>query len=137
MRTIKKSTAPFKLLCTGMVWYPKGNREKDHWETYAVERDVPFAFIKREDIRCHSDVQDTTSNISRFAETKDLDIRFMSVSSPLCMNASSRALMLSIQLKSESPSAKRIPGCGGHLQEAHSNLDQYDGKGNILIQRRK
>ena len=49
-RTIKKSTAPFKLLCTGMVWYPKGNREKDHWETYAVERDALFAFIKREKI---------------------------------------------------------------------------------------
>ncbi|HTN76242.1 MAG TPA: alkaline phosphatase D family protein [Pirellulaceae bacterium] len=49
-RTLKSSTAPFKILCTGMVWYPKGNREKDHWETYAAERDALFAFIKRERI---------------------------------------------------------------------------------------
>ncbi|MEM7010688.1 MAG: hypothetical protein AAF585_04310 [Verrucomicrobiota bacterium] len=27
-RTLKESTAQFKLLCGGMVWYPKGNWEK-------------------------------------------------------------------------------------------------------------
>ncbi len=49
-RTLKASTAPFKLLCTGMVWYHKGNTEKDHWETYAVEREALFAFIRKEKI---------------------------------------------------------------------------------------
>jgi alkaline phosphatase D len=33
-----------------MVWYPKGNKEKDHWETYAAEREAIFAFIKSERI---------------------------------------------------------------------------------------
>ncbi len=49
-RTLKESTAPFKILCTGMVWYPKGNREKDHWETYSSEREAIFAFIQKERI---------------------------------------------------------------------------------------
>lgn len=48
--TLKASTAPFKLLCCGMVWYPKGNSEKDHWETYAAEREALFAFIKKNQI---------------------------------------------------------------------------------------
>lgn len=49
-RTLKASTAPFKILCTGMVWYPKGNAEKDHWETYSAEREAIFTFIRREAI---------------------------------------------------------------------------------------
>ncbi|QDV31829.1 Alkaline phosphatase D precursor [Planctopirus ephydatiae] len=49
-RTLKASTAPFKILCTGMVWYPKGNKEKDHWETYSAERDALFAWIKQQQI---------------------------------------------------------------------------------------
>jgi alkaline phosphatase D len=49
-RTLKASTAPFKILCTGMVWYPKGNAEKDHWETYSAEREAIFTFIKQEKI---------------------------------------------------------------------------------------
>lgn len=48
--SLKASTAPFKLLCCGMVWYPKGNSEKDHWETYAAEREAIFAFIKENQI---------------------------------------------------------------------------------------
>lgn len=48
--TLKASTAPFKILCTGMVWYPKGNKEKDHWETYSAEREAMFAWIKEQQI---------------------------------------------------------------------------------------
>ena len=81
-RTIKKSTA------AGMVWYPKGNREKDHWETYAVERDALFAFIKREKISgvilMSGDI-----HVSRHHDygNERLGYPLMSVSSPLCMNA--------------------------------------------------
>lgn len=39
------STAPFKVLATGMVWHDKPNREKDDWETYAHEREVLFDFL--------------------------------------------------------------------------------------------
>ncbi|MFD0894637.1 alkaline phosphatase family protein [Luteolibacter ambystomatis] len=49
-RTLKASTAPFKILCTGMVWYPKGGKEKDHWETYSSEREAIYSFIKDEKI---------------------------------------------------------------------------------------
>jgi alkaline phosphatase D len=49
-RTLKASTAPFKILCTGMTWYPKGNKEKDHWETYSAEREAIYSFIKSERI---------------------------------------------------------------------------------------
>lgn len=49
-QSLKASDAPFKLLCTGMVWYPKGNKEKDHWETYSAEREAIFQFIKKEKI---------------------------------------------------------------------------------------
>lgn len=49
-KSLKASTAPFKILCTGMVWYPKGNKEKDHWETYSGEREAIYSFIKDEKI---------------------------------------------------------------------------------------
>lgn len=39
------STAPFKVLATGMVWHDKPNREKDDWETYAHEREAVFDFL--------------------------------------------------------------------------------------------
>ncbi len=39
------STAPFKVLATGMVWHDKPNREKDDWETYAHEREALFDFL--------------------------------------------------------------------------------------------
>jgi alkaline phosphatase D len=44
-RSLADSTAPFKLLVTGMVWHDKPNREKDDWETYAHERDALFRSI--------------------------------------------------------------------------------------------
>jgi len=39
------STAPFKLLATGMIWDDKKNSEKDDWETYRYEREALFDFI--------------------------------------------------------------------------------------------
>ena len=42
---LKRSTAPFKLLATGMIWDDKKNGEKDDWETYAHEREALFDFI--------------------------------------------------------------------------------------------
>jgi alkaline phosphatase D len=49
-RTLKASDAPFKILCTGMTWYPKGGKEKDHWETYSSEREAIYSFIMDEKI---------------------------------------------------------------------------------------
>lgn len=41
-----ESDAPFKLLCTGMVWNGAVRPGKrDHWATYAHERDALFAFL--------------------------------------------------------------------------------------------
>ena len=48
---LKQSTAPFKLLATGMIWDDKQNGEKDDWETYAHEREAIFDFIGEENIR--------------------------------------------------------------------------------------
>lgn len=42
---LKQSTAPFKLLVTGMIWDDKKNGEKDDWHTYAHEREAIFDFI--------------------------------------------------------------------------------------------
>ncbi|MBM82047.1 MAG: hypothetical protein CMJ78_15860 [Planctomycetaceae bacterium] len=42
---LKSSTAPFKLLATGMIWDDKKNSEKDDWGTYAHEREALFDFI--------------------------------------------------------------------------------------------
>lgn len=44
------STAPFKLLVTGMIWDDKKNGEKDDWNTYAHEREAIFDFIGRNNI---------------------------------------------------------------------------------------
>jgi alkaline phosphatase D len=44
-RSLAASTAPFKVLVTGLVWHDKPNREKDDWETYAHEREALFRFI--------------------------------------------------------------------------------------------
>lgn len=40
-----RSTAPFKILATGMIWDDKKNGEKDDWGTYAHEREALFDFI--------------------------------------------------------------------------------------------
>lgn len=42
---LEASTAPFKILATGMIWDDKENKEKDDWGTYAHERDAIFQFI--------------------------------------------------------------------------------------------
>jgi alkaline phosphatase D len=44
------STAPFKILATGMVWHDKPNKEKDDWETYAHEREALFDFLAAQKI---------------------------------------------------------------------------------------
>ncbi len=47
---LRASTAPFKLLVTGMIWDDKGNREIDDWGTYAYERAAIERFIGEERI---------------------------------------------------------------------------------------
>ncbi|QDU29761.1 Alkaline phosphatase D precursor [Anatilimnocola aggregata] len=47
---LKSSTAPWKVLATGMIWDAKLNGEKDHWEFYAHERRAIFDFIRAERI---------------------------------------------------------------------------------------
>jgi len=47
---LTESTAPFKILATGMVWHDKPNREKDDWETYAHEREALFDFLAEKKI---------------------------------------------------------------------------------------
>ncbi len=44
-RSLAASTAPFKVLATGMVWHDKPNKEKDDWQTYAHEREALFDFL--------------------------------------------------------------------------------------------
>lgn len=50
-RSLAGSTAPFKILATGMVWHDKPNREKDDWQTYAHEREAVFDFLAEHTIR--------------------------------------------------------------------------------------
>lgn len=45
-----RSTAPFKILATGMIWDDKQNGEKDDWGTYAHEREALFDFIGKNKI---------------------------------------------------------------------------------------
>ncbi|WP_299538821.1 alkaline phosphatase [uncultured Streptomyces sp.] len=49
-RELRKSTAPFKAIATGMIWDDKQNSEKDDWGTYSYERDAIFDFIATEKI---------------------------------------------------------------------------------------
>jgi alkaline phosphatase D len=49
-RSLLASTAPFKVLMTGLVWHDKPNKEKDDWETYAHEREALFRFIGEQSI---------------------------------------------------------------------------------------
>lgn len=49
-KTLKDSTAPFKIVACGMIWDDKKNGESDDWGTYAHERKALFDFIGREKI---------------------------------------------------------------------------------------
>lgn len=49
-KVLRDSTAPFKLLVTGMIWDDKKNGEKDDWGTYAHEREAIFDFIGKHKI---------------------------------------------------------------------------------------
>ncbi|MFK7820122.1 MAG: alkaline phosphatase [Planctomycetaceae bacterium] len=50
LQGLKQSTAPFKLLATGMIWDDKKNSEKDDWGTYSHEREALFDFIGKNKI---------------------------------------------------------------------------------------
>lgn len=47
---LRKSTAPFKIVASGMIWDDKKNKEKDDWETYAHEREALYDFIAEKNI---------------------------------------------------------------------------------------
>lgn len=49
-KTLKESTAPFKIVACGMIWDDKKNRESDDWGTYVHERKALFDFIGKEKI---------------------------------------------------------------------------------------
>lgn len=50
-RDLRASTAPFKLLASGMIWNGAVRPGKpDHWETYAYEREALFRFLGEESI---------------------------------------------------------------------------------------
>jgi len=49
-KSLKASTAPFKLIACGMIWDDKENRESDDWGSYTHERAALFDFIGREKI---------------------------------------------------------------------------------------
>ena len=50
LRTLRESTAPFKLLAMGEVWKDKENKERDDLGTFPHEREALFDFIRREKI---------------------------------------------------------------------------------------
>ncbi|WP_327170560.1 alkaline phosphatase D family protein [Streptomyces sp. NBC_01336] len=49
-KQLRRSTAPFKAIATGMIWDDKQNAEKDDWATYSYEREAIYDFIKEEEI---------------------------------------------------------------------------------------
>lgn len=49
-RSLKASTAPFKMIACGMIWDDKRNTESDDWGTYAHERAAVFDFLGAERI---------------------------------------------------------------------------------------
>lgn len=49
-KSLKQSTAPFKIIACGMIWDDKENTESDDWGTYSYERAALFDFLGDEDI---------------------------------------------------------------------------------------
>jgi len=49
-RKLRTSTTPFKVIASGMSWRDKKNTETDDWETYRVERDALFEYIRFNEI---------------------------------------------------------------------------------------
>ncbi|MCZ6597672.1 MAG: alkaline phosphatase D family protein [Planctomycetota bacterium] len=45
LESLRKSTAPFKMIASGMIWDDKRNGESDDWGTYSHERDALFDFL--------------------------------------------------------------------------------------------
>ncbi|PHS03047.1 MAG: hypothetical protein COA78_19160 [Blastopirellula sp.] len=50
LASLKKSTAPFKVIACGMIWDDKKNGESDDWGTYSHERSALFDFLGENDI---------------------------------------------------------------------------------------
>jgi alkaline phosphatase D len=44
-RGLRASTAPFKILASGMIWSPKHGTQNDSWGSYAHERDALFRWL--------------------------------------------------------------------------------------------
>ncbi|MFP6582172.1 MAG: alkaline phosphatase D family protein [Candidatus Hydrogenedentota bacterium] len=49
-KSLKGSTAPFKIIACGMIWDDKENGESDDWGTYSHERSALFDFIGEKNI---------------------------------------------------------------------------------------
>jgi len=49
-KSLKASTAPFKIIACGMIWDDKENTESDDWGTYTHERSALFDFLGEHDI---------------------------------------------------------------------------------------
>ena len=49
-RSLKQSTATFKVIACGMIWDDKKNGESDDWGTYSYERTALFDFLGKEKI---------------------------------------------------------------------------------------
>ena len=45
LKSLRESTAPFKVVACGMIWDDKENGESDDWGTYAHERHALFDFL--------------------------------------------------------------------------------------------
>jgi alkaline phosphatase D len=48
--SLRESTAPFKLIASGMIWDNKRNTESDDWMTYVHERTALFDFLGKNKI---------------------------------------------------------------------------------------
>ncbi|MCH2596906.1 MAG: alkaline phosphatase family protein [Pirellulales bacterium] len=49
-KSLRASTAPFKILCTGMSWDSKRGPEADDWDSYPAEKQAVFDFLGENDI---------------------------------------------------------------------------------------
>lgn len=49
-KSLRASTAPFKMLCTGMSWDAKGGADSDDWDSYPAEKQALFDFLGNNNI---------------------------------------------------------------------------------------
>ena len=50
LKSLRESTAPFKVIACGMIWDDKKNGESDDWGTYTHERNALFDFLGKANI---------------------------------------------------------------------------------------